>query len=397
MMKTSQFQGDNQFSNKDHLITIFLGGDVMTGRGIDQILPHPSEPKIYEFFVKDAREYVRIAEEVNGLIPTPVDFSYIWGDALWEWERFKPDVKLINLETSITVSNNYERGKGINYRMNPENIGCLCSGKIDCCTLANNHVLDWGESGLVETLATLKTAQIKSTGAGLNRQLAEMPAIITVKDKGRVIILAFGVTSSGIPVSWAAKKEQPGINLLPDLSEATVRQIQKQVKEIKQPGDVVIASIHWGSNWGYEIPTQQIEFAHQLIDHAGVDLIHGHSAHHVKAIEIRNEHLILYGCGDFLDDYEGIGGYEAFRDDLGLMYFASLDCATGKLVNLQMIPTQIKCLRIQRASTQDILWLREVLNREGTRFGTRVQWDNNKTLTLEKLESISSSRYMSRI
>ena len=88
---------------------------------------------------------------------------------------------------------------------------------------------------------------------------------------------------------------------------------------------------------------------------------------------------------DLLDDYEGIGGYEAFRDDLGLMYFASLDCATGKLVNLQMIPTQIKCLRIQRASTQDILWLREVLNREGKRFGTRVQWDNNKILTLQKL------------
>ncbi len=139
MMKTSQFQGDNQFSNKDHLITIFLGGDVMTGRGIDQILPHPSEPKIYEFFVKDAREYVRIAEEVNGLISTPVGWNYIWGDALWEWERFKPDVKLINLETSITVSNDYERGKGINYRMNPENIGCLGSGKIDCCTLANNQ------------------------------------------------------------------------------------------------------------------------------------------------------------------------------------------------------------------------------------------------------------------
>ena len=396
-METTQSQANNQLANKDHLITIFLGGDVMTGRGIDQILPHPSEPKIYEFFVKDAREYVRIAEEVNGLIPTPVGWNYIWGDALLEWERFKPDVKLINLETSITVSNDYERGKGINYRMNPENIGCLGSGKIDCCALANNHVLDWGESGLVETIATLKTAQIKSTGAGLNRQSAEMPAIMAVKGKGRVMVFSFGVTTSGIPISWAAGKEQPGINLLPDLSEATVRYIQKQVKQVKQPGDVVIASIHWGRNWGYEIPTQQIEFAHQIIDHAGVDLIHGHSAHHVKAIEIRSEHLILYGCGDLLDDYEGIGGYEAFRDDLGLMYFASLDCATGKLVNLQMIPIQIKCLRIQRASTQDILWLREVLNREGTRFGTRVQWDNNKTLTLEKLESISSSRYMSRI
>ncbi len=158
---------------------------------------------------------------------------------------------------------------------------------------------------------------------------------------------------------------------------------------------MVIASIHWGGNWGYEIPSQQIKFAHQLIDRAGVDLIHGHSSHHVKGIEIYRDRPIIYGCGDFIDDYEGIGGYETFRDDLGLMYFATLDSDTGKLVNLQMIPTQIKCFRVQRASTVGILWLREILNREGKRFGTSVQWDGNKTLTLEKL--IPSSRDMSAI
>ena len=375
----------NQPPSKENLIVIFLGGDVMTGRGIDQILPYPSDPRIHEFFVSDARKYVRLAERANGSIPTPVDFSYIWGDALEEWEQVKPDVKLINLETSITLSNDYWWGKGINYRMNPENIACLKAAKIDCCVLANNHVLDWRDSGLVGTIATLKTAQIKIAGAGVNRQSAEIPAIMEVKGKGRVIVFSFGVTTSGIPVSWAAGKDQPGINLLPDLSETTVGYIQKQVKGVKQPGDVVIASIHWGGNWGYEIPIQQIEFAHQLIDSAGVDLIHGHSSHHPKGIEIYGEHLILYGCGDLLNDYEGISGHEDFRDDLSLMYFAILDSSTGKLVNLQMIPTQIKCFRIQRASTEDILWLRQVLNREGKKFNTQVQWDNNKTLTLEKL------------
>ncbi len=200
------------------------------------------------------------------------------------------------------------------------------------------------------------------------------------------IAFSFGVITSGIPVSWAAGKDKPGVNLLPDLSEPTVRYIQKQVESVKQPGDVVIASIHWGGNWGYEIPAQQIEFAHQLIDRAGVDLIHGHSAHHVKGIEIYRDRPIFYGCGDLLDDYEGIGGYEAFRDDLGLMYFATLDSSTGKLVNLQMIPTQIKRFRVQLASTEDLLWLKAILNREGKRFGTSVQWDSNKTLTLEQLD-----------
>ncbi len=396
-MKKAQSQTNDRLSTKEHLITIFLGGDVMTGRGIDQILPHPSAPFIPEAYLRDAREYVRLAERANGSIPTPVNFSYIWGDAFEEWERVRPDVKLINLETSITRSNDYWWGKGINYRMNPENIGCLTAAKIDCCSLANNHVLDWGYSGLLETIATLKAAQIQIAGAGLNRQLAETPAIMEVKGKGRAIAFSFGVTTSGIPVSWAAGKDKPGVNLLPDLSEQTVQYIQKQVERVKRSGDVVIVSIHWGSNWGYEIPRQQIEFAHQLIDRAGVDLIHGHSSHHVKGMEIYRDRLIIYGCGDFIDDYEGIGGYEYFREDLGLMYFATLDSSTGKLVNLQMIPTQIKRFRVQRASTVDILWLRERLNREGKRFGTSVRWDGNKTLTLEKLEQIPSSRDMSAI
>lgn len=184
---------------------------------------------------------------------------------------------------------------------------------------------------------------------------------------------------------------------MPDLSEQTVCSIQKQVRQVKRRGDVVIASIHWGSNWGYQISARQIEFAHQLIDLAGVDLIHGHSAHHVKGIEIYRDRLIIYGCGDLLDDYEGISGYEAFRDDLSLMYFATLDCFTGKLVNLQMLPTQIKRLRIQRASTKDLLWLREILNREGKKLGTQVKWDGNKTLILEKLSHFPSSRDMSTI
>lgn len=381
-MNQAQSQANDRLSTRDSLINLFLSGDVMLGRGIDQILTHPSDPFIPEAYLSDAREYVRLAEKASGSISTPVSFNYIWGDAIEEWKRLAPDVKLINLETSITKSNDYWWGKGINYRLNPENIPCLTAAKIDCCSLANNHVLDWGYSGLKETVATLKTAQIKTTGAGHNIQAAEVPAIMEVKKKGRVIAFSFGLTSSGIPPSWAAGKNKPGVNLLPNLSEETVEYIQKQVEQVKRWGDVVLVSIHWGGNWGYEIPTEQIRFAHQLIERAGVDLIHGHSSHHVKGIEIYRDRPIIYGCGDFIDDYEGVGGYEAFRADLCLMYFVSLNSFTGKLVNLQTIPTQIKHLRIQLASTVDLLWLRELLNREGKKFGTQWQWDGEKTLTL---------------
>ena len=134
----------------------------------------------------------------------------------------------------------------------------------------------------------------------------------------------------------------------------------------------MVASIHWGSNWGYRIPSEQIRFAHELVSQAGIDVIHGHSSHHARPFEVYRGKLILYGCGDFINDYEGIQGYEGFRDDLALMYFASIDPVTGKLASLRIVPMQIKNFRLNRVSREDALWLRDTLNREGKRFGTSV-------------------------
>ncbi len=112
-------------------------------------------------------------------------------------------------------------------------------------------------------------------------------------------------------------------------------------------------------------------------------MIHGHSSHHVKGIEVYKDKLIIYGCGDFLNDYEGIGGYERFRGDLALMYFVSVDRSTGELVRLDMMPTQVKRFKVNRASRDDALWLRDTLNREGRKLGTRAEWNNDNGLTLQ--------------
>src|SRR2546426_3787271 len=126
------------------MVRIFLSGDVMTGRGIDQILARPGNPALRELHVKDARAYVRTAEATNGPIPQPAEASWIWGDALGELERLRPEARIINLETAVTRSDDYWTGKGIHYRMHPANIGCLRVAGIDACALANNHVLDFG-------------------------------------------------------------------------------------------------------------------------------------------------------------------------------------------------------------------------------------------------------------
>lgn len=409
-MKNPERKTADKPSRDPALITIFMCGDVMTGRGIDQILPHASEPSInerymrtvgarrilgrlrrilpdaivYKRYVKSAREYVELAEKTNGLIQHPVDNSYIWGDALEELERVAPDLRIINLETSITKSNNHWKSEGIHYRMDPENATCIEAAKIDCCSLANNHVADWGYSGLLETLESLDKIKVKRAGAGKNAGEAAIPVVVEVDGKGRVIVFSFGSRTSGIPPTWAASEDKPGVNLLKDLSDETVLDIKRRIEKVKQQGDILVASIHWGRNWDYKIPGEQIEFAHKLIDEAGVDVIHGHSSHHVKGIEVYKRKAIIYGCGDLLNDYEGyISFYKDFRGDLGLMYFVSLDSSTGKLLKLQMTPTQIKRLKVNRASGEDAIWLRDTLNRESKKFGTRVELDSDNTFTLK--------------
>ncbi|WNG28559.1 CapA family protein [Cystobacter fuscus] len=363
-------------------LTLFLCGDVMTGRGIDQVLPHPCPPHLYEPYVRDARDYVALAEEVNGPIPRPVGLDYIWGDALAELERRTPDVRLINLETSITTSEAWWPDKGIHYRMSPAHAACLTAARIGCCALANNHVLDWGYEGLRETLATLSSVGIATAGAGIHLEQARAPAVLDVPGKGRVAVFSLGTRSSGIPPEWAASTDRPGVELLENLAPATARGIGARVRALKHTGALVIASIHWGGNWGYEVPSAQREFARALIDEAGVDVVHGHSSHHPRGIEIHRERPILYGCGDFLNDYEGIRDNEGFRGDLTLMYFVTLEPTSGRLLSFRMTPMRVRRFQVCRASSADAGWLRGILDREGRQFGTRVTLEGDGSLRL---------------
>src|SRR5436190_6221544 len=303
---------------------LFLCGDVMTGHGIDQALPHSVDPVLYELYVRDARDYVALAEKAHGPILRPLTFHHIWGDALPELKRAKLDFRIINLETVITSAETPWPDKAIHYRMHPQNVGCLSAARIDACALANNHLLDWGYDGLSETLQTLNAAGIAYSGAGNDADEAMQPAVLATAGRNRMLLFSFGSMTSGIPREWKATSISPGVNLLDDLSETTAARVCDQMRAHQQPGDLIVASIHWGSNWGYEIPREQVVFARRLIEQ-DIAIVHGHSSHHVKAIEVFRGRLILYGCGDFLTDYEGISGYETFRGDLALMYLIDLD------------------------------------------------------------------------
>ena len=278
-----------------------------------------------------ALSYVELAEQVHGSLPRRVGYEYVWGDALQEFRVEQPHARIVNLETSVTASEDAE-AKGINYRMHPENVPVLSAAGIDCCVLANNHVLDWGRRGLIDTLEALGRSSIRVAGAGRTQAEAEAPAIVDVGEGSRVLVFGLGAEDSGIPPEWAAGPTTAGVNFLPDFSDASVARVSRVVELTKQTGDIAVASIHWGDNWGYEIPSAHRRFARALIDRAAIDVVHGHSSHHPMGIEVYRNRPILYGCGDFLNDYEGISGYELFRADLAVMYFVTLDAPSGELV-----------------------------------------------------------------
>lgn len=364
-----------------HPMTLFLAGDVMTGRGIDQVLPVPSEPELHEGYVRDARVYVELAERVNGPIPYPVAFDYVWGEALAELEWVQPQARIVNLETSVTVSATPWPSKGINYRMHPANVGCLTAARIDCCVLANNHVMDWGRQGLVETLASLHGAGLRTAGAGSNTREAAAPAHVDLPDHRRVLVFGFGSRTSGIPSSWAAGADEPGVNLLSELSAAAAGRAAGLIDRFKQAGDIVVVSVHWGGNWGYDVPVEQREFARELIDRGAADVVHGHSSHHAKGIEVYRGRPILYGCGDFVNDYEGISGHESFRGDLALMYFVAIG-ATGDLAGLSIVPLCSKRFTLHRASRADAEWVAEMLERTSAELGTSARLGPDNRISL---------------
>jgi poly-gamma-glutamate capsule biosynthesis protein CapA/YwtB (metallophosphatase superfamily) len=359
---------------------IFLCGDVMIGRGIDQILRHRVKPHLYEGYVKDARDYVKLAEVLNGKIPREVPADYIWGDALTIWNERKPDLKIINLETAITTNETFFN-KGINYRMHPDNSYVLSAAEIDICALANNHILDWDSAGMKETISALDQIHIKHSGAGETIKDAAAPAIFE-HDEGRVLVFSIGHISSGVPIEWNATDNQGGVFLLTAFNNESILKIKSMIEQYQHPGDVVIISIHWDSNWGYDVPKLHRQFAHALIDLAGVNIIHGHSSHHPRPIEIYKGRPIFYGCGDFINDYEGIGGHEEFRPELCLMYFIDIQTLPFKLQRLELDCLKINHFRLNQASDEDSDWMQKNMTKICQDFSLKFSRSNKNVISL---------------
>lgn len=350
-----------------------LGGDVMTGRGIDQLMPAPVRPELHESYVRDARDYVKLAERLHGAIAQPVPLAYVWGDALAEMQRFAPDLRIVNLETAVTTSATPWPGKGIHYRMSPAHIGCLTAAGLNACTLANNHVLDWGRDGLQDTLAALHDAGIASAGAAADAERAWAPAVLPLAAGARLLLFAWATPDSGVPADWTATAERPGVALLENLDEADAQAVRVCIGWHRRPGDRVVVSLHWGENWVHRVPETQRRFARRLIDLGAADVVHGHSSHHPLPVEVHAGKLILYGCGDLINDYEGITPHGSLRSDLGCLYGVSLARSDGSLQSLEILPFQLRRFRLGPVEPDGLRWLEDQLNSGGRTLGTHFE------------------------
>jgi poly-gamma-glutamate synthesis protein (capsule biosynthesis protein) len=344
------------WNKSQNSLRFFLAGDIMTGRTIDQMFQTHNSEKFCQAHNVPIKQYRAWSKLKYGEEFSPVQHDYIWGTAIDFINHANVDFRLANLEMAITNSDDCFP-KEVNFRMHPANIGCLSAINLDCCVLANNHSLDFGLEGLIDTVNTLSAEGIGYAGAGLDNKSSTKPYIHYLTNGVRIVVHSWGVKDSHIPSEWESTESTFGINYLNDYSEKNITRLINIINTFRQNNDITILSIHWGRNWVQKIPHDHRRVARLLINEAGVDILHGHSSHHPIGIEQYKGKLILYGCGDLINDLEGHPKYQLFRPNLGLLYFVDLDIKTKQLLKLNIVPIQRRRFRLEKPSDDDFTWI----------------------------------------
>jgi poly-gamma-glutamate capsule biosynthesis protein CapA/YwtB (metallophosphatase superfamily) len=315
---------------------IALTGDVMLGRLVDQ--------------------YVIQNQSIGP--------DKIWSNVLPL--LLEADRRLINLECVISNQGREWRpdSKAFHFRAHPRAIDFLRAAKIDCVTLANNHVLDYGTDALLECLAVLDRAGIKRTGAGASLAEALTPAILDLP-QGRLEV----VSLTDNEPEWEAWEKKPGTHYIvydaKGLVEPYRTRLAQLLEQVRRQADLLIVSAHVGPNWGPPSAAMRA-LAYQVIDF-GADLYWGHSNHTPQGIEIYKGKAILYSTGDFIDDY---AVDSAERNDLSFLFILELE--RGRIVRIVLHPVCIEDLYVRLAKDQEVAFLHRTMQAKCAEFGSRI-------------------------
>ncbi len=285
---------------------------------------------------------------------------YLWGDMLPEIRS--TDINIFNLEAALTTSRQ-KVDKVFNFKSDPANVQALLEANVHAVNLANNHVLDFSESGLLETLQTLDDAGILHVGAGKNLREASRPVIMT---KNEITIGLLGITDN--EPGWEAKDLSSGIRYV---EEGDIEKIGKDIAELKEQVDIAIVSGHLGPNMQERPSKYLVNFVHDIMD-AGADIFHGHSAHIFQGIEYFDRKLILYDTGDFVDDYYVD---PILRNDRSFFFKVTVD--KEGVEDVQLIPTLISNFQVNHSTGQDFAETVERMKLLSKEFETDLELKDN--------------------
>jgi poly-gamma-glutamate synthesis protein (capsule biosynthesis protein) len=290
--------------------------------------------------------------------------AYPWGDTLPLF--LQADMRFCNLECALSDrgSSWSETPKTFHFRSDAKNVAVLQAAGMDMVSLANNHTLDYGYEALYDTLDILHDAGIERVGAGRNLEDAARPAFLERKGV-RFAFLAF---TDNEP-QWAAEPDRAGIHFVPaEPDDGRFRTLLSRIDEIRLECEVLIVSAHWGPNWGRRPPENHVRCAHAMVEH-GVDLVFGHSCHVVQGIEVCDGRPILYGVGDFIDDY-AVDPSE--RNDQAFVFLVDTDIGPW---HLQLHPTVIRQFQATLAHGAEAHAVSEQMRLLCHDLGTGATWD----------------------
>jgi len=203
------------------------------------------------------------------------------------------DFSLVNLETPLTNSDNKIEKTGNNFKRPPSTIKHIKNGYFDAVALSNNHIRDYGDEGVNDTIETCNVNNIQTVGAGKNIEEAKKPLRIQVKGK-KISILNYSEREFNI-----ASDTKAGANPYDNIS--AFYDIQKE----KQENDYVIVVYHGGLEYQYYPTPEMVRKFKYMID-VGADAVISHHTHRISGVMSYNNKPLVFGLGNFLAHTKGV-------------------------------------------------------------------------------------------
>lgn len=201
------------------------------------------------------------------------------------------DVMCVNNEFTFTERGTPLKGKSYTFRAKPERVALLSEMGVDVAMLANNHTFDYGKESLSDTLDTLESANIGYFGAGRNLEEAMKPYYVEIDG----ITIAFVAASRAEKnvMTPQATEDTPGILRCYD-----TELFLEVIKEADANADIVLASVHWGTEYSTVLEDVQLTTGKLYLD-AGADVIIGSHSHCLQGMEFYNGKPVMYSLGNF--------------------------------------------------------------------------------------------------